>query len=358
MKVSVVSDEVSSDLETALEVIASWGVKFVEIRGIGDQRFPEVTDYWHYRLPQLVQEFGLSVAAISPGLFRTIPPGHTRPPMGFTRGGDMSRVHQQLEAERLRDHHIEQLLPTSIEAAQRLGARTIICFSFGRLDHTEDELVADEVIQVMRHAAEKVAAAGLTLNIEVAEATRRSVNIVRRVNHPALGINWDPANAFNGGEDCVFPDGFELGPALHPSCAFQRRAPRSRYGRPPLDAGRRCHGLAADARRPQAGWLRRLHHRRDPRPTQGPGHAAHPGASARPYWGGRRRGMKVSVVTDEGLDGWISLETQRRAKVDSTHCMLRRRQTMVAATQSASVKWWRARQDDTDPNCVPSRPSG
>ena len=122
----------------------------------------------------------------------------------------MSRVRQQLEAERLRDHHIEKLLPASIEAAQRHGASTIICFSFGPLDHTEGDLVSEEVIQVMRHASEKVAAAGLTLNIEVAEATQRSVDVVRRVNHPALGINWDPANAFNGGEDDVFPAGFEL----------------------------------------------------------------------------------------------------------------------------------------------------
>lgn len=210
MKVSIVTDEVSSDPETALEIIASWGVEFVEIRGVGDQRFPEVADYWHYRLPQLVREFGVSVAAISPGLFRTIPPGRTSPPMSFTRGSDVARVRQQVDAERLRDHHIEKLLPASIEAAERLGARTIICFSFGRLDHTQDELVGEDVVQVMRHAAERVAAAGLTLNIEVAEATRRSVDVVRRVNHPALGINWDPANAFNGGEDDVFPTGFDI----------------------------------------------------------------------------------------------------------------------------------------------------
>jgi sugar phosphate isomerase/epimerase len=162
MKLSIVTDEVSSDTETALEIIASWGVKFVEIRGVGDQRFPEVADYWHYRLPQLVREFGVSVAAISPGLFRTIPPGHVEPPISFTRAGDMSRVRQRLEAERLRDHHIEKLLPASIEAAQQLGATTIICFTFGRLDHTEGDLVDEEVIQVMRHVAESVASAGLT----------------------------------------------------------------------------------------------------------------------------------------------------------------------------------------------------
>ena len=283
MKLSVVSDEVSSDTETALEVIASWGVKFVEIRAIGDQRYPEVTDYWRYRLPELVEEFGLSVAAISPGLFRTMPPGHTRPPMSFSRGGDMSRVRQHLEAERLRDHHIERLLPASIEAAQRLGARTIICFTFGRLDHKEGDLVDEEVIQVMRHAAERVAAAGLTLNIEVSEATRRSVDVVRRVSHPALGINWDPANAFNGGEDCVSSAGFEL-------------------ARP---------------------FIRHVHFkdvRRDP------------DTGARPWtleggaidWQPMLAGLK-----HDGFDGFISVETHVRPKVESTLRTLQRLRALI-----------------------------
>ena len=44
----------------------------------------------------------------------------------------------------------------------------------------------------------------------MSELTRRSADICRRVNHPALGINWDPGNAFIGGEDRPYPDGFEL----------------------------------------------------------------------------------------------------------------------------------------------------
>jgi sugar phosphate isomerase/epimerase len=101
-------------------------------------------------------------------------------------------------------------LPAAINAAQKLGAETIICFTFARLDHTEGDFASEEVIQVMRYATEKVAAAGLTLNMEVSELTQRSADVCRRVNHPALGINWDPGNAFIGGEDRPFPDGFEL----------------------------------------------------------------------------------------------------------------------------------------------------
>jgi sugar phosphate isomerase/epimerase len=283
MKLSIVSDEVSSDPETALEIIAAWGVKFVEIRSIGEQRFPEVADYWHYRLPQLVREFGVSVAAISPGLFRTVPPGHICPPMSFTRSGDVSRVRQQLEAERWRDHHIEKLLPASIEAAQQFGARTIICFSFGRLDHTEDELVGEEVIQVMRHAADSVAAAGLTLNIEVAEATRRSVDVVRRVNHPALGINWDPANAFNGGEDDVFPTGFDM-------------------ARP---------------------FIRHVHFK-DVR--------CDPDTGTRPWTlegGAINWQPMLAALEQDGFDGFISVETHLRPKVESTRRTLERLRALI-----------------------------
>jgi sugar phosphate isomerase/epimerase len=285
MHVAIVTDEVSSDIETALEMIHSWGVDAVELRGIGDQRYPRVSDYWHYRLPQLLEEFGLRVAAISPGLFQTPPPGLPRRRMAFSRGADMRLVSDELDAEARRDEHIGQLLPASIEAALRLGARSIICFTFGRLDHTEADLVSDEVIQVMRYAAEKVAAAGLTLNIEVSEKSQRCGDIVRRVNHPAFGVNWDPGAAFQGGEDVPFPDGYQL---LRP-------------------------------------WVRHVHFK-DVRlePATGERAVVVDGIID---WRGALR-----ALADDGFDGYISVETHRRPKVDSTFQMLRRLQALVAAS--------------------------
>jgi sugar phosphate isomerase/epimerase len=210
MKIAMVTDEVSSDLETALEIMRAWGIEYVELRGIGAERYPEVSDYWHFRLPELIREAGVQVVALSPGLFQVPPPGRPRAPMSFSRRGDTGRVRLELEAEAQRDHHLNRLLPASIAAAQKLGARTLICFAFSRLDHTESDFASEEVVQVLRYATEQVAAAGLTMNIEVSELTRRSADLCRRVNHPALGINWDPGNAFIGGEDRPYPDGFEL----------------------------------------------------------------------------------------------------------------------------------------------------
>ena len=149
LNISIVTDEISSDLETALEIARSWGISAVELRGIGAERYPAVSDYWHLRLPELLDEFGCQVVAISPGLFQTPPPGRAAPSMSFSLRVDTNQVGQFLEGEAQREHHIQQLLPTSIEAAKRLGASTIICFSFARMDHTEGEFASEEVVQMM-----------------------------------------------------------------------------------------------------------------------------------------------------------------------------------------------------------------
>src|SRR5262245_33793645 len=207
MKISVVTDEVSSDPETALEILRSWGVDGVELRGLDDTRFPNISDYWRIRLPHLLREFQLQVVAISPGLFQVRPPSFEPRPMFFSRGGDMRSVRQDREDEAKLERHVNQLLPASIEAAKQLGARRIICFGFYWRDHSDAELVSEEAIQVMRYAASRVAEAGLELNIEVSEPSRKTADIVRRVMHPALGINWDPGAAYQGGEEVPFPDG-------------------------------------------------------------------------------------------------------------------------------------------------------
>jgi sugar phosphate isomerase/epimerase len=287
MNVSIVTDEVSSDPETALEVISSWGVKYVELRGIGDQRYPRISDYWQYRLPQLLDEFGLKVIAISPGLFQMQPPGRARHPMAFSRGGDVRIVREELEAEARRDEHINKLLPASIEAALKLGAKAIICFAFfSRSDHTESDPVPEEAVQIIRYATEKIAAAGLTLNVEVSEPSQRCADLVRRVNHPAFGVNWDPGAAFQGGEDVPYPDGYAQ---LRP-------------------------------------YVRHVHFK-DVRtsPATGTREVVVDGVID---WPGALRNLR-----DDGFDGWISVETHRRPKVDSTHRMLRRLQGLIEEVQ-------------------------
>jgi sugar phosphate isomerase/epimerase len=207
MKISVIADEVSPDLESALELIRMWGVDTVELRRAGERRYPDVTDYWKSRVPRLVKESGLKCVAISPGLFKLHYPGDPAP-LHFHRALDIELFEKESKVQAVLEHHVNTVLPASIEAAKLLGCDMIICFSFQRQDHGP---ASEGAVQVLRHAAEKVGEAGLLLAIEVDEdLTARTVDLIKRVNHPALVINWDPGNAYRSGDDVPYPDAYEL----------------------------------------------------------------------------------------------------------------------------------------------------
>ena len=215
MKLTVVTDEISADLETALELAQTWGLDGVELRGIGKQRYPNVSDFWLARVPELVTEFNLPVVALSPGLFK-IP--YPYPPSTATRvlrWEDELVFQRYRTAEGLVRFHLEEFLPKTITAARQLGAHIIVAFSFDRGDGVPPTApVPEAVIDALKEAARLVQAAGLTLAIEVehicwGDIGSRTAEIIRRVDNPAIGINWDPANAYRAGADFPYPEGYE-----------------------------------------------------------------------------------------------------------------------------------------------------
>lgn len=214
MKLSIITDEISSDVESAVELAQEWGVQAIELRGVGEQRYPNVSDFWRVRVPELVRESGLPVAALSPGLFKIPFPGAPAPETRILRWEDAMIFERYRAAEALARFHLEELLPQTILAARALGAKVIVCFSFDRgPEIPPDAPVPSAVIDLLRDAARRVGDEGLTLAVEAehicwGDTGVRTAKLVRQVGHSALGINWDPANAFRAGEDRPFPDGY------------------------------------------------------------------------------------------------------------------------------------------------------
>lgn len=214
MKISLVTDEVSADLETALELAQSWGVDAVELRGIGQHRYPDVSAFWRARVPTLIKEFGLPVAAISPGLFKIPYPEPQPASTHILRWEDKMFFERIREGEALVRYHLEELLPMTIAAAKEVGAAMIVCFSFDRGKHVPATApVPQAVVDVLADAARMVAAAGLTLAVEAehicwGDNGARTAALVRRIGNPALGVNWDPANAYVAGSDRPYPEGY------------------------------------------------------------------------------------------------------------------------------------------------------
>ncbi len=86
-------------------------------------------------------------------------------------------------------------------------------FGFARPQAPQGSPPPDELLEVLQRAAVQAHEADLRLAIEVeegfwADTGENTARIVEAVGHPALGVNWDPGNAFPAG-DTPYPDGYD-----------------------------------------------------------------------------------------------------------------------------------------------------
>jgi sugar phosphate isomerase/epimerase len=211
MKVSIVTDEISADFETAIELGTDWGIRDFELRGFYADRVPNLSHYQKEQLVETLATYDARVIAISPGLFKIpFPLGpRERASLAWLDQGTFQNWRSMRDQVR---YHQQELLPTSIEFAKSLGANLILIFSFHRMGRPAD-LPPDEILETLKDAAEQASASGLQLAVEVedefwADTGRQTAAMVEAVNHPALGVNWDPGNAFMAG-DIPYPDGYE-----------------------------------------------------------------------------------------------------------------------------------------------------
>ena len=70
MRIALVTDELSGDPGTAFELGLEWGIREFELRGVHDRRVPRIEPHLRRRLVRAVRESGVSITALSPGLFK------------------------------------------------------------------------------------------------------------------------------------------------------------------------------------------------------------------------------------------------------------------------------------------------
>ena len=211
MKISLVTDEISADFETAVELGVEWGIHDFELRGYDTVRVPNFSGFQQQRIQEVLQTYDARLIAISPGLFKFEHPSRQREHFPV-RSIDAALYQRWQAAHDQVRVHCEELLPASIEFAGRFGISRIIAFSFHR-GVLPPGLPPDEVLETLERAAGRVGEAGMQLCLEVenqhwADTGSRSADLVKAINHPALKVNWDPGNAFEAG-DQPYPAGYE-----------------------------------------------------------------------------------------------------------------------------------------------------
>jgi len=56
-------------VETALEIATGWGIKYIELKGIGTQRVGGLSPYWEDHVTKMLRNFKVEVSAVSTGVF-------------------------------------------------------------------------------------------------------------------------------------------------------------------------------------------------------------------------------------------------------------------------------------------------
>jgi sugar phosphate isomerase/epimerase len=181
ISLGIVSDEISSDFDEAVQHGLSWGVSLYEIRVLRTGRVPDVQEEEFQKVIETAREKGVKITALSPGTFKQ--------PLSQT--ADLER-------------ELAETLPRTIALAKKSSTSMIITFGFQRQEGESPSLY-DRAVEYMGKAAEVAAKEGIRLAIENepgfwCDTGVNTLRLIRDVNSSALGANWDPCNAYGTDE--------------------------------------------------------------------------------------------------------------------------------------------------------------
>jgi sugar phosphate isomerase/epimerase len=170
---SIVTDEISQDLDECGVFLARHALDSIEVRCVAGARVPDLTDADRGRIAWWVRDEGIEVVCVSPGTFK----------------GDVADK-SRLERER------DDVLPRAIELAVEWNAPFVVTFGF---ENPSGAAAPPHAIDALRAAADRCADAGRTLLIEnepgfLAGTAAETRALVDAVAHPDCAVNWDPCN--------------------------------------------------------------------------------------------------------------------------------------------------------------------
>ena len=199
-KLGVITEEVTQDLEKALAWAKGYGLEWVEFRNVWGKYITEFTPDEVQRAKDLLAKYGLRVSVLDSAYFKTTLPGTTSK---FAEGkGDFAtNEHEKQEA----------LLERAFARAKDFGTDKVRIFSFWRVD--DPRTVFERVAKELDRTAEIAKREGIRLLLENEYACNvatgaESATMLKAVQAPSLGLNWDPGNAYAAGELKPFPDGY------------------------------------------------------------------------------------------------------------------------------------------------------
>jgi L-ribulose-5-phosphate 3-epimerase len=204
--IAAITDEFSPNLDTALDAMAGVGMTAAELRVIDGTNIIDCSDADLDRIHGAVAARGMRVISIASPVLKCVLPD--APALD-------DRVQQDVFGARHTFADQPRLTARALDIAERMGASVIRVFSFWRT--VDPPRTFDAVAAALRDLADRALARGLVIGLENEHACNvataaETARLLTLVDHPALKVIWDPANALVAGEH-PYPDGYSRLPA-------------------------------------------------------------------------------------------------------------------------------------------------
>jgi len=186
-KLSVITDEVSQDLEVAARFAQRFNLNGLEIRSLWGKKPQELLGELG-KIKTILSEYGLEISAIASPFFK-------------------ADIHSEKEYR----EHLE-ILRNCSELAKGLGTDIIRGFTFWRKGSLSDYL--ERIIGKFQKPLEIIEAEGITLGIENEPSTfvgngRELALFLNRLGSRNVKAIWDPGNdTFDPSGEIPYPDGY------------------------------------------------------------------------------------------------------------------------------------------------------
>jgi sugar phosphate isomerase/epimerase len=203
----IITDELTQDLDEALEFISSYKLHWCELREVWGQNVIGLPRADLNRAKDLLARHSVRVSSIASPIFKWNLPSM---PAKDGLGRDFATAYTEEDAKKL--------LETLFEMAHFFGTRHVRIFSYWRVAEPEKafSLIRDRLAEAARLAANN----GIILLLENEHACNIGTGaelgrLLRDVNSPNLRGIWDPGNSFVLGET-PYPSGYDHVKGLFP----------------------------------------------------------------------------------------------------------------------------------------------
>ena len=196
--VAVITDEFTQDFDLLCRTAVELGVSGLEVRTIWNKNVVDMSDSEIEEVGRMARAANLTVCSIASPVFKCMLPG----------GGD---IDHRFEQDAFHSAHAYEdqprILGRALDIAEALGADIVRVFSFWRT--VEPSAVTRRVVETLEGAAEAAASRNARIGLENEHACNvatgaETAAVLAAIDHPNLGVVWDPANAYVSGR-ALFP---------------------------------------------------------------------------------------------------------------------------------------------------------